>query len=124
MIRLLQFLKDLRLGLGISIASALTLTASAPAMAGFVRIEGTGFSLQLGDRPAPAQQFIPNYQYIHPQYNYYQPHIHPTVPHFYHNYLHSQPVTPSIIITPQGTSIILPSRVIQRSSQRFYYYGF
>jgi len=122
MTRLLQSLKHF--GLGVSLAGAVTLTTSAPAMAGFVRIEGTGFSLQLGDRPLPAQQFIPNYHYIPPQYHYHQPYIHPPVPHYYHNYYYSHPVTPTIIITPQGTSIILPSKVIQRSSKRFYYYGF
>jgi hypothetical protein len=111
--------RKLRLGLGVGIASLLTLIATAPAVAGFVRIEGTGFSLYLGDRPVPYYHYPPSYKYFYP--HYYHP-IKPVVPHYYP----IQPITPSITITPQGTSIILPLpfTVIQRSHQQFYYYGF
>jgi len=100
---------------GMTLAGLTSLWAVAPAMAGFVRIEGTGFSLQLGDRPVPARRFTPKYIHPYPHYKYYHP-------HYYYNYYYSQPVTPSITITPQGTTIILPSTIIERSSQSFYYY--
>jgi hypothetical protein len=115
------WLKRLGLCLGIGVASVLTTTA--PAIAGSVRIDGTGFSLQLGDHPVPYHiPTYPTYKYIYPPYYYHPPltHIPPAVPYYYY----SHPVTPSITITPKGTTIILPFTVIQRSTTRFYYYGF
>ncbi len=119
MTRLGRWLKYWGLGLGIGVASALTTTA--PAIAGSLRIDGTGFSLQFGNHPIPYH--VPIYpKYIHPPYyyHYHPPLSHTAVPYYYY----SHPVTPSITITPKGTTIILPFSVIQRSTTRFYYYGF
>ncbi len=119
MTKLGRWLKYWGLGLGIGVASALTTTT--PAIAGSIRIDSTGFSLQFGNHPVHYHSY-PTYKYIHPPYYYHPPlyHIPPAVP--YHYYSH--PVTPSITITPKGTTIILPFSVIQRSTTGFYYYGF
>jgi hypothetical protein len=112
--------RNLRLGLGIGVAGLVTLVATAPAMAGFVLIKENGFSLQVSHQPIQLQV---------PRYNYARPHTIPfSLPSYHYSYsvgLPFVPVSSSITINTQGTTVILPLNGVNFYNPSLYqYYGF